>query len=169
MGRADFFANGEFNFVCDFCGAKNKSSNAMKTWDNFYVCKHHKEVRNPQDFLRGVKDNQTTPWSRPFQPPLCDTSDFPYVRFCTLQMSNAIPSYAVPGCVTPSYINFAFVPSLEQYRGWAIQDTFGCPILDTNGTIIYPPNTPSATNPLPPTGPQYELDINFILDFSTLS
>lgn len=169
MGRADFFANGDWNFTCDFCGAKNKNSNAMKTWDNFYVCKHHKEVRNPQDFLRGVKDDQTTPWNRPFRPPLCDTTSFPFIDFCTLQMRNAMAGYACPGCATPSFINFAFVPSLEQYRGWAIQDTFGCAILDTNGQMIFPPNTPSATNPLPPTGAQYRLDIDFILDFSTLS
>jgi hypothetical protein len=36
----------------------------MKTWDNHWVCRHHKEVRNPQDFIKGVKDNQSVPWSR---------------------------------------------------------------------------------------------------------
>jgi len=63
--NADYYAKGEWNFYCDICGAKNKSSRAQKTWDNHYVCVHHKEVRNPQDFLRGVKDDQSVPWSRP--------------------------------------------------------------------------------------------------------
>ena len=65
MGIADRYADGEWNFYCDLCGRKAKSSTAMKTWDNHYVCRHHKEVRNPQDFLRGVKEHQSVPWTRP--------------------------------------------------------------------------------------------------------
>ena len=64
MGQYDFFKPGEYNFYCDLCGKKNKSGNAMKTWDGHYVCKEHKEVRNPQDFVRGVADDQTVPWVR---------------------------------------------------------------------------------------------------------
>lgn len=65
MGSADRYADGEWNFYCDLCGRKNKSSQAMKTWKNTYVCKHHKEVRNPQDFVKGVRDAQAVPWTRP--------------------------------------------------------------------------------------------------------
>jgi hypothetical protein len=65
MGKADYYADGQWNFFCDLCGAKVKSSNGVKTWANSYVCRHHKEVRNPQDFLRGVKDDQSVAWSRP--------------------------------------------------------------------------------------------------------
>lgn len=169
MGRADFYKQGAWNFTCDLCGAKNKSTDAMLTWNGLYVCRHHREVRNPQDFLRGVKDNQSVPWTRPYEPPLCDTTSFPYAETCTLQGSNAIPGFAIPGCMIPAYVNTAFYPSIQQWRGWAIQDTYGCPILDTNGQMIYPPNTPSAANPPPPGGYQYYLDIDFVLDFSTLS
>jgi hypothetical protein len=168
-GEADYYKSGEWNFVCDLCGRKNKSGMAMFTWQGLYVCRHHKEVRNPQDFLRGVKDDQSVPWSRPYHPPRCDTTEFPYVEFCTLQGENAIPGFAIPGCSVPAFVNTAFYPSIIQYRGWAIQDTYGCDILDTNGQMIFPPGTPSATNPPGPNGPQYRLDINFILDSSTLS
>jgi len=65
MGSADYYASGQWNFYCDLCGRKQKSGNAMKTWDGFYVCKSHKEQRNPQDFIKGVLDDQSTPWSRP--------------------------------------------------------------------------------------------------------
>lgn len=167
-GKADYYSDGNWNFYCDLCGAKNKSKNAMFTWNGLYVCKHHKEVRNPQDFLRGVKDDQSAPWTRSYRPPLCDTTEFPYVEVCTLQGTNAIPGFAIPGCMVPAYVNTAFYPSIIQYRGWAIQDTYGCPILDTNGQMIFPPGTPSSTNPPRPGGPVYELDINFILDSSTL-
>lgn len=169
MADADFFKDGAWNFTCDLCGRKQKSTRAMFTWNGLYVCKHHKEVRNPQDFLRGVKDNQSVPWTRPYEPPLCDTTSFPYAEVCTLQGKNAIPGFALPGCAIPHYVNTAFYPSIEQYRGWAIQDTYGCPILDTNGQMIFPPNTPSAVSPPPPGGYQYHLDIDFILDTSTLS
>ena len=72
MQNADYYAHGEWNFYCDLCGAKQKSSQGVKTWDGFWVCRGHKEARNPQDFVRGVKDNQTTPWSR-------DTNTVTYV------------------------------------------------------------------------------------------
>ena len=64
MGSADYYASGQWNFYCDLCGRKQKSGNAMKTWDGFYVCKSHKEKRNPQDFIKGVLDDQSIPWSR---------------------------------------------------------------------------------------------------------
>lgn len=102
MGSADYYAPGQWNFYCDLCGKKEKSSKGRKTWDGFYVCISHKEERNPQDFVRGVKDNQTVPWSRP-EPPL----DF--VLTCTLRGSNAIPGYAIPGCPTPSHLNLLFI------------------------------------------------------------
>lgn len=68
MGSADRYAEGEWNFYCDLCGRKQKSSRGGKTWDNHWVCKHHKEIRNPQDFVKGVKDDQSVPWTRPTTP-----------------------------------------------------------------------------------------------------
>lgn len=64
MGRADYYAPGQWNFFCDLCGKKTKSSEGVKTWDNFWVCRYHKEARNPQDFVRGVEDDQSLPWER---------------------------------------------------------------------------------------------------------
>ena len=65
MGSNSYFAAGEWNFTCDLCGKTGKSSDARKTWDGFYVCSVHKEVRNPQDFVRGKGEDQALPWSRP--------------------------------------------------------------------------------------------------------
>lgn len=64
MGSNNYFASGQWNFICDLCGKPGKSSSARKTWDGYYVCASHKEERNPQDFIRGVKDDQSVPWSR---------------------------------------------------------------------------------------------------------
>lgn len=135
-GKADFFADGQWNFYCDLCGAKTKSGDSMKTWNNLRVCKHHKEVRNPQDFIRGIKDDQSVPWSRPEPEP--DT----FVQSCTLQGSNAIPGFAIPGCAIPHLVNLAFLPSLEVYPAWQLMDTTGAGLYDTNGQPLYPPGTP---------------------------
>lgn len=106
-GEADFWADGQWNFTCQLCGRKQKSGRAMRTWNNLYVCKHHKEVRNPQDFIRGVKEQMSVPWTRPqgpdqFVPPVC-----------SLQGTNAIPHYAIPGCAIPAYVNTAFIPTAQ--------------------------------------------------------
>lgn len=102
MGKANYYAKGQWNFYCDLCGAKTKSGDGRKTWDNQWVCRHHKEVRNPQDFVRGVRDDQTTPWSRTEGP-------LDFVEVCTLRGSNAIPGYAVPGCAFPANSNLIFI------------------------------------------------------------
>lgn len=102
MGKADYYSRGQWNFYCDLCGAKTKSSDGRKTWDNHWVCSHHREVRNPQDFVRGVRDDQTTPWSRTSPPDQ-------FLPRCSLQGANAIPGYGVPGCCIPAFINLVFL------------------------------------------------------------
>ncbi len=69
MGKADFLKWGDWNGWCDRCGSKRKSSDLKKTWDGFYVCPESCwETRHPQDFLRGMKDDQSVAWTRPEQP-----------------------------------------------------------------------------------------------------
>jgi hypothetical protein len=42
----------------------------MRTqWDGLRVCKDCFEVRQPQDFVRGVKDEQSVPIARPDSEP----------------------------------------------------------------------------------------------------
>ena len=65
MGSNNYYAKGQWNAYCDLCGKPGKSSSMRKTWDGFYVCAFHKEERNPQDLIRGIKDDQSVPWSRP--------------------------------------------------------------------------------------------------------
>jgi len=65
MASNNYWASGQWNFICELCGEQRKSKDGVKTWDGHYVCRHHKEVRNPQDFVRGVRENLTVPWTRP--------------------------------------------------------------------------------------------------------
>ena len=64
MPATPYFKSGEWNFICDLCGAKGKSGDARKTWAGHYVCSKHREERNPQDFVRAPRDPQPLPWTR---------------------------------------------------------------------------------------------------------
>jgi len=63
--RTSYYKAGDFNLTCDWCGLKIKASTARKTWDGYYVCPEHWEPRQPLDFLKGIKDDQSVPFSRP--------------------------------------------------------------------------------------------------------
>lgn len=63
--KNDYFALGQWNVECDVCGRKIKSSSARKRWDGYWVCDADWEPRQPLDFIRGVKDDQSVPFSRP--------------------------------------------------------------------------------------------------------
>lgn len=94
MKSADYFAKGLWNFFCDFCGAKRKSSDGVKSWQGNWICKEHREVRNPQDFFKGIKDDQSVPWSRP------EPSD-QFIPSCNFTSSCAVPGYGTAGCMIP--------------------------------------------------------------------
>lgn len=64
-GRADFLRLGDWNCVCFECGRKRKASTMQKHWTGYWVCQEHWEARQPQDFVRGVPDVQTPPWTQP--------------------------------------------------------------------------------------------------------
>lgn len=94
-GRADFLRLGDWNATCYFCGRKRKASDMRKQWQGFYVCIEEWEPRPAQDFVRGVPDKMAAPWQ---QAPSTDK----IVTVCDYGTSSAIPSYAGPGCMTPS-------------------------------------------------------------------
>lgn len=60
-----YYKRGDWNVICDCCGFKYKSSELRKRWDGLMVCKKDWNPRQPQDFVRGKADPQSTPWSRP--------------------------------------------------------------------------------------------------------
>jgi len=50
---------------CDVCGRKYKASLLTERWDGLMCCPDDWEIRQPQDFVRGVPDTQIAPWLRP--------------------------------------------------------------------------------------------------------
>lgn len=61
---------GKWNVICDQCGVKRKSDQVTKRWDGLIVCKTETrpgcfEHRHPQDFIRGVVEDTSVPFTRP--------------------------------------------------------------------------------------------------------
>lgn len=68
MGRADYYNGGNYNGICDHCGKKFKFSQLKMEWDGLFVHEECWDYRNPQDYVRGVRDNMSVPISRPEAP-----------------------------------------------------------------------------------------------------
>lgn len=97
-GRADYWQPGDWNAACSMCGRKRKASEMVRNWQGMYRCREHNEPRQPQDFVRGVQDVQTVPWSQP--------ENEIDIQICTLNGISAIPDLALPDCSIPDNPNF---------------------------------------------------------------
>jgi hypothetical protein len=112
MGRFDYYEAGSWDVRCDECGFKYKAEGLRLRWDGFMVCERCWEPRQPQDFVRGIVDQQAPPWTRP------DTYNDNY--FCTTFGGFPTPGVAVVGCavVGRSYVAFGYSPAdLAAFEG----------------------------------------------------
>jgi len=57
--------SGKWKVQCDQCGFDYKSDEVKLDWQGFYKCRTCWERRHPQDFVRGITDDTSTPFSRP--------------------------------------------------------------------------------------------------------
>lgn len=101
-GEADYLELGDWNAVCFRCGRKQKAGWMMRQWQGYWVCPEHWEARQPQDFVRAVRDVQTPPWTQP-------EGEDVFVPMCGPQGLTAIPNQAIPNCVFPNNISPAFI------------------------------------------------------------
>lgn len=70
LGQADYLALGDWNAACAECGRKRKASEMVQVppgvpGAGLYVCPEHWRPQQPQDFVRGIPDNLSVPWSQP--------------------------------------------------------------------------------------------------------
>ena len=61
------FRPGQYLFICDRCGTPYYSKDGRMEWNHLFVCKRCYEVRQPQDFVRGLVDDQRVEIARPRQ------------------------------------------------------------------------------------------------------
>ena len=62
------YVPGDFYRICDRSGFKIRSGRTRKEWNNLIVWNRLWEIRQPQDFVKGIIDDQTVPQPRPRQP-----------------------------------------------------------------------------------------------------
>lgn len=84
------YDKGDWKALCDVCGREFKASRLQKRWDGLMCCVSDWEIRQPQDFVRGVADTQIAPWTRP------EPSDSYIVLQCTTRA--AVAGMNTPGC-----------------------------------------------------------------------
>lgn len=65
MARYDYYKAGSNNVICDQCGKKFKAENLKLQWDGLWTCRRCFDIRNPQDYVRGVTDDTSPILSRP--------------------------------------------------------------------------------------------------------
>lgn len=56
---------GQWNVVCDRTGFRLPNTVCQFQWNNLLVWDRVWEARQPQDYLRGLPDNQSVPYARP--------------------------------------------------------------------------------------------------------
>lgn len=64
------FKPGSFFRADDRSGFVQRAENTREEWTGQIVARNLWEIRQPQDFVRGVRDDQTVPDARPDPPPL---------------------------------------------------------------------------------------------------
>jgi hypothetical protein len=67
LGTKLHFKPGSFYRICDRTGFAVRAEHTQKQWNNIIVRDRSFENRQPQDFVRGRRDDQTVPQPRPRQ------------------------------------------------------------------------------------------------------
>ena len=65
MSTHRHYKQGDWLYVCQRCGSDTYASRIKQEWNGLRVCPRCYEERHPQDFVRGVLDNQSVPFANP--------------------------------------------------------------------------------------------------------
>jgi hypothetical protein len=67
-GGRDFYEWGAWNLMCAYCGRKRKNTEVLRD-DQFarglWCCPDHRDLRHPQEFARGIKEDMNVPFVQP--------------------------------------------------------------------------------------------------------
>jgi hypothetical protein len=128
-GKADYLEIGDFNAVCSMCGRKFKASNMVRNWQGLWRCPTHNEPRQTQDYVRGIKDIITPPWT---QPPISDD-----IQICTYNGLSAIAGVGIAGCMIAGRSTWdnSFYPAVPA-PPWQLTTDAGQPITTDAGQPI---------------------------------
>lgn len=117
MAKPGGYHAGDWLATCFQCGRRVLASTLRKHWQGYWVCPEHWEERHPQDFVRGVQDIQTVPWSQPQWQNDID------IHICDINGRSAMPGRGMPGCLMPG--NSFVDPELESPTIPSLCDIYG--------------------------------------------
>jgi hypothetical protein len=127
MGQADFLRVGDYNAICDVCGRKFKFSRLRQKWDNTWACEQDWEPRQPQDYLKGIKDNMSVPLSRPDPPNLFIQDEIvtesPVITLSFIKALLKSLAVSVSSLVTILKNVYPFTPASKVVDGAALNTT----------------------------------------------
>lgn len=101
MSGADYYSPGDWNVACSLCGRKRKASTMVKNWQGMWRCPPHNEPRQPQDFVRNVKDDMSVPFSQP----QIDVDIFTGI-VCTWLGRGGVAGQGITGCSVAGLFTF---------------------------------------------------------------
>lgn len=96
----------------------------QEAWDGSMRCTECWEPRHPQDFVHGIEDNQSVPWSRSWNPQFTTTSTISVASAAFIILPTNVPAVQITGSITIGAI-------LSQVEGRliALQFVDGCQVL----------------------------------------
>jgi hypothetical protein len=59
------YRSGDWLYTCQRCGFTYYASQVRQEWTGLRVCASCWDPRHPQEFVRGVRDDQTVPYANP--------------------------------------------------------------------------------------------------------
>ncbi len=105
--REDYFAPGDWNAICDGCGAKLKASRLRKDWQGWMKCHLCWEPRHPQDFVRARQGAEPAPVPFTRAP-----GELTFTVFCSPSGVSSFPDAATPDCWIADYTSPMFDPDV---------------------------------------------------------
>jgi len=128
MGHADYYKSGTYNGICDRCGSKFKFSDLKLEWDGLYVCTANGcwEARQPQDYVKGVRDDMSVPVSRPDTTVFTDTITVTQPSTASLSFfpfKNRMLTTSVSSSVSINTVKYTFTAASKVVNGAALNTT----------------------------------------------
>lgn len=118
-GHQPHFRGGDWLLICDVSGRTMYASEARHRWDGAIVHKDHFELRHPQEFVRGVRDDQSVPYSRP--DPLVSVSVLGTISPVPQPGAPVAPSALVITSVVVGQVNLTWVDNSMNEAGFVIE------------------------------------------------
>jgi hypothetical protein len=129
-----FYVPGSFYRISDRTGFKVRSYRTQKEWQGYIVEREVWEARQPQDFVKGVKDDQTVPEARPRQPDTFIELETQGARFyCYNNNGMKAGTFLVlqsTGAVDPGINSESNYQNIGGTAGWLVYGTTPVPPVD---------------------------------------